>query len=1002
MADIEAIWDRIARRASIARRRQIPPLREFLRDQPNPHARLLSGWPLTGEPSPATASDLEARVIRWFEEGRLTRQNGSIWFGLIHAAIAELGRRGTSVAQTCLASAYPQPVSPFSPERMSSISLCELWREALHRWIREESRNADRQAFEAAILLSAVIEGALLDPARIRIFGAMLAAGEQPEMTVGGRAFSFRMAYEGRGNHHLQRWFLDPVSEMLFCRLPDRQSDAGQPSAQKLIRTFLADQGVDSACLPSSLRHLVDAAYARLSPLLDQLDLRAERREFSTHSIHPRTWNRLHGLSTEQQTTRLDRSEDGEADDKDLGAGEDPEWVFPWLGELYEALEASDRTAARAALDRIDGAAETPAPTYIGFVRWLLSGHSASGKAVSLTGIRRRIALAVPQLLEELGERDPAEIDENTLEDAYGEIATSTDRVNSARDLVAGLRDFHHYLVRTHKKRAMRDESAVLGTDAELLPVDANLPSMDDYHAAMAWLDGRLLSGWPDTRITQAKLLLVLAFRLGMRRMEALGLRLDDFNLRRGMRVIVQENPARRLKTRNSYRAIPIWALLDWRERRLLRRWIRQRRAENRAGGNFASAHLFSEFDRPSNATWIERTTDAVCDALRAVTGDQRLFVHHLRHGFASWLALALATTEHPGVIEHFAHLPRTAEHLRRGGRIRNRLLGRDRMPTRILAFTVARLLGHSTPRTSLGHYLHVSNIVVAAATTQAASRLPRALLVAASGLNKSSAYDALDRGVGELLRACRKRAQTTANPEAQPARKRGRPRKSTPPVDWLPFDTVMQVLRASIEGNRSPGEISGATGLPEARIEQILGKATTWCACLGIRAKGGLPARLPLVRTELENRALKEFELAFSSMAARSQNLLRIGTQTHLALFNLAKHDVVFHGAKQADFLKNYLKFLSELGLPPERYQWVIRRPERSSTELPAWASSIISNWAPTRTRRVSPPNLQKSASYSQWVGVQALTADGRSTGRIMAIAGLLLIAAQEEPSER
>ena len=162
-----------------------------------------------------------------------------------------------------------------------------------------------------------------------------------------------------------------------------------------------------------------------------------------------------------------------------------------------------------------------------------------------------------------LGNDDPRGMNTRELEDIYGELALEESPDHPVGRLAQGLSDFHFYLVRVHGKKHISKPSQVFGDDASRLPVDANLVSFDDYLEARSWLDTRLAEGADPDDTTTCQLVMAMAFRLGMRRMEIFGLRLNDIQVRKGMVCLVRPHPGRRLKTANSKRVIPIDAFFD-------------------------------------------------------------------------------------------------------------------------------------------------------------------------------------------------------------------------------------------------------------------------------------------------------------------------------------------------------------------------------------------------------------------------------------------------------
>lgn len=140
---------------------------------------------------------------------------------------------------------------------------------------------------------------------------------------------------------------------------------------------------------------------------------------------------------------------------------------------------------------------------------------------------------------------------------------------------------------------------------------------------------------------------LVLGYRCGLRRTEALGLKLKDFvgfdtNLER-VELLVQRNGYRGLKSSSATRRLPLWVLLTKEELMLIRSLRERRKAQG--SGDLEKPM----FDLPVGIErhLVERMVMMpVTQTLRHVTGDQSARFHHLRHSFASLTLLRMLEFE--------------------------------------------------------------------------------------------------------------------------------------------------------------------------------------------------------------------------------------------------------------------------------------------------------------------------------------------------------------------
>ena len=228
------------------------------------------------------------------------------------------------------------------------------------------------------------------------------------------------------------------------------------------------------------------------------------------------------------------------------------------------------------------------------------------------------------------------------------------------------------------------------------LIVDRQVIDLETYHRLLDQCTQACVWERFPERQGRLRLLLVLAFRFGMRRREILGLRRMDVDLILTGRIHVRAYPGHTLKTNFSQRCLPIASLLPPMERD----WLAQT-----CEGLDPKELIF-----PAN----EHDTlprDAI-ERLRRVAGDYTLKLHHLRHSFASLLVVKLVLARHPKWIGAFAPWPRTTAELASSVD----LIGSLIKPLNAAGdfFVVPRLLGHSSHQVSLTHYSHTLDTAAA------------------------------------------------------------------------------------------------------------------------------------------------------------------------------------------------------------------------------------------------------------------------------------------------
>jgi len=1010
MIEISSVWEGVERLVSPPLKPLIPGLRAFLSGLENPHARLLSGEVPAKPVGQDSATELTQLVIDQYGKQLSSKQDVADWLRLLYAGERALNKAGHDLAYTSLVALTTPKASPFTPDAMVSAHRAALWRKAFANWVKTVEPPLQKDAWQVAVVVSAVLHGFMLDITKLKGLVSMLGEDLNMGYAAGYAYLEFDLPYQGMGNHHLQRWFLDPVSELLLLRMPRDGTNIEISKLGSRLRRFMRNIGIAKEQCPAGLADFVTSATAWWNCRSAQIDIHAMRRSFSTHAIHLRTWRRMFSQATSH--SQRTRSEDAFTKANTAWDVVDEMYLLhPWFMALSQQM-APNAPEVREAVEQYVQSELAEENTdelrqlALGWLRFLLAGNSASKDAIAYSTIRRRYLAAAPVLLamapDILGVLQGSESQERkteVLEDFYLELILERDPDLPVEDLAKGIADFHAYLVKTYGIKHIGNMASVLGDDLRLLPVDANLITFEDYRAAWNLFDERMAKGRdPDDTII-CKLVMALAFKLGMRRMEILGLRLEDMQLERGMTCVVRPHDQRRLKTASSRRNMPMAAFLDWRERKLLKKWFyRRRQEEGREAlppGSIRSRYLFARVDgeAPQEQVSVEGVVDRIIEVLRGVTGDQAIFLHHLRHAFGTWTYLRLCAPDYPLVAEFFVGQPETSQAIRQGKRLRHMVLGERRSPSRVFAFAVARLLGHSSPAMSMAHYIHCSDVFQAALVYREAGTLPAEVLVAAAGLPESTARRHLGLTVHQLVVMTRKKLRPQNEsahavdemPESEP-RVRGR-RKNVPAhkqVHWMPLENVRAILHLTANGGYSPQEVASQLGLPQARVNAALEGAMAWGKFLALETgKHGVSKPPNLFRYAREKRFAEELEERVATLHSLSPQKCIQGIELHLKRYNRQKHDVVFRDAAE---LTAYLSFLQGLGFGAESFVGVVRRAEGASKTPPGWVGAARAKWLPAKIKRIAPATATKPGAYARMFGLLPVDNSGMGLGQVMA----------------
>jgi integrase len=402
---------------------------------------------------------------------------------------------------------------------------------------------------------------------------------------------------------------------------------------------------------------------------------------------------------------------------------------------------------------------------------------------------------------------------------------------------------------------------------------------VEEYHKVRAYLNQQIRRGGDRELLQIAKLAMMLAFRTGMRRREAFGLRLDDLPDIRHLDIIVQPHEERRLKSDASRRIITARFLLPLPERRELQAWLRRR---------FDGADMKDEsawvFDVPTpQGGWrrlsAERTADRIIEALSRATG-QPTKIHQLRHSFGTWMYLAMRAPDYPEVLPLFDHLPLTQALLKRGSRLRQLLLNHPGPTSRAYGYVAARLLGHSSPLVSLNGYIHSTEFIHRALAIRTADQLPAGTLRGVANLKPAWGNRLRESGVEHLFSQVRAEharkelaelkpstqapvnteCQTPATTPTQPLR-RGRPKKLSP-HNWIDLMKVHELLHTYSSTLQTMDEICEQLDLKPETGRRIVAQVQTTGKGLGFNERGTRPLAFPeFARKQSEWKLIKPLE---------------------------------------------------------------------------------------------------------------------------------------------
>jgi integrase len=658
---------------------------------------------------------------------------------ILSKLVSRFNATGYSLPQPRTLLLFSLPRSPFSGKVCGSDDLSfalrciEEWKSTEKNWIREWRNSAltDKSALTSPppplelVVLSAILHGGVLHRGAVVALARALRDPEKHTGLVGNQVYvSLSASGSAQSEMEFRCWRPDVQTACMIQEglVPGLNWDAAEPDtviAKRLfggILTRMKTTGMHAAWRPKSLNHLLEtvALCARAEIPAVLVDYAAHT--FPSHSVKPAVLQRIYWqVSGRPEAEAITPGESYVEKSVITDLQGNPEESEPeGLRELRKCLRNSTSSTAIADLGKlIDryGGKQTAWSVITQFAEYLLSrrqtiqpGSFAKKAAVSVSTARAfAVNIVGRHLGQALGGDSPAILDSTALETLYAEVLENLpggEQTRKQRLARSALRDFHTFLVLEHGSEPLRDND-ILGAVRGLLPVDATVITLEEYQSARRSLSTDIKKGDPEEFRDVAEAMLILGFRCGTRRLEALQLKFSDLPEDASW-LFLRPSSERNLKTPNATRQLPLHCLLTPDERSVLSRWQQHRAKEGARGDEF----LFAVPNRNYPVLPENIVMPIVHGALRDATGDPSIHFHHLRHSFATWTFLRLMLSDLPEVPRLYPHLSETTKWLEASREFRSDLYGHDDQ-TRRHPRAIASLLGHCGPRISFEHYIH-------------------------------------------------------------------------------------------------------------------------------------------------------------------------------------------------------------------------------------------------------------------------------------------------------
>lgn len=882
--------------------------------------------------------------------------------------------------------------NPYVGSIPAALQQARLWRNTIRQSITKRStispsqRSAD--ASMGLLFSSAILHGGLADE---ELLVALARALRMPKDTLafyGNRlSVELSVSWQGESGSEHRFWYPDSLTGTMISQLGSDTVAAWLPLksggalADNKIRALLweAIKGIFKKSLPQvndrpkSLEALLKTVGADMKTRIPTVLMSYACRSFVSHSPSRQVLNRLHkvaGVPPPPLTKR--RGPAAQITDLNRNTENLDDLEPIWLGKLRRIFNKASPVEVLNGLAQIAPRADSPEACFHGFARHLLT-NSSNRNRLALSTAKSYLVAAVKALGGRLGDVSPSELQTETLEGLYAEILEDAAEDGNSKGLkrrvARVLREFHAFLVRKYQVKPINDRT-VLGIGMGLVPVDANLITFDEYEQIYGALPATLRGLHPTLPSLialgeAAQLLFMLAFKCGLRRMEALMLKCDDLAEHRPAELLVRPSDARRLKTKSSTRKLPLYALLDDRELNALRSWKTSRLLAY-PGKAASEVFLFAIPELGNYVTTQDLIFPVIHEAMREVAGDSSLRFHHLRHSFASWTFLRLMLSDLKEEPILFPNQPKTTACLNQSKEFRNRLYGRAD-PTRRHTYAVASLLGHSGPDVSLEHYIHVCDLLFMLWRDQDPSAPTRSALKAEASLPKSTFYRWIAHNPSHVpLRLIRK--QPGFSGKVRQARTTSPVHVDAPvilqnTVKLEPdlFQNVWNLLFGHSFHGRPLEELALETGIPLEMAEKILARAREIGDRQVARGRKGFQhrmlemnfdrrqmdqrRRLPcpeVPRTEADKAIADTLGKRLTTLMAQQPDLCRSMFGYYIENAWSDRTHLLFKDPEKPEDARDFIRFLEALGIKKSSLDMLSYDPGERSRNLAAWRKAL------------------------------------------------------------
>ncbi|GAB6071152.1 hypothetical protein JCM30760_22490 [Thiomicrorhabdus hydrogeniphila] len=335
-------------------------------------------------------------------------------------------------------------------------------------------------------------------------------------------------------------------------------------------------------------------------------------------------------------------------------------------------------------------------PIYMHLLEWgkyILS--NPNNKRTRATYVNKAIHSNSNGLIEAFQETDITKLKPDDFIKAYNQVIQFYPSFQDATEQiithVQDLQSFHKYLVESYGVADIDFLDLDLPESISSYMVSANYINIEEYRIILKALKEDPVAN--ESQRSYQSVAFCIGFNFGLRSSELFSLSIKDIQLvfegSSTGSITIQPNRYETLKTLASKRNLPISIWQEEEEVALIKDFL-QIRLEQGAKEN---SPLFGWYGNKFVSN-IDNIKNRIVYAMRYITGDTSLNMHHLRHSFATWITSALIDLPTSSFSKNEVKFEALKSHF-------------NFKSSRRGLFQVAEFMGHSHPLTTITNYIH-------------------------------------------------------------------------------------------------------------------------------------------------------------------------------------------------------------------------------------------------------------------------------------------------------